>query len=386
MTASTSHPITISPYLKGIGFETRTTPLVDSNVDWNGRESRSVPFEFEAGREYCLSHQVVVHTNFGRTTWGVESSLVADSDFIQESKIHQLFKSLFNASESIEDSAERDKTRISLQKDKEMLMDMYLRVRSAHQRITYHWAVKGSGNFFDRKGGSLHLSLEFQVMHINLNVLEQVQSHHLRQITAVRESLRTPMTRSIDTLFQDPRTFEVYFFKDNKFIACDPSGKVTKGPQKISKRWKQLKTSPTATFQLLDGKFYVFHKNRFTVYEGDQSDPRTSKKIKTGWPTIPFDDVDAAIPKLNSSLVYFFKGGAYVQYDLSKQQAKTVKLIKNHWKGLPEDGIDAGFDAGNGKWYFFKGTQYYRFDWKKDETDAGYPKKITRGWKNVSFD
>lgn len=157
MTASTSHPITISPYLKGIGFETRTTPLVDSNVDWNGRESRSVPFEFEAGREYCLSHQVVVHTNFGRTTWGVESSLVADSDFIQESKIHQLFKSLFNASESIEDSAERDKTRISLQKDKEMLMDMYLRVRSAHQRITYHWAVKGSGNFFDRKGGSAKL-------------------------------------------------------------------------------------------------------------------------------------------------------------------------------------------------------------------------------------
>jgi len=36
--------------------------------------------------------------------------------------------------------------------------------------------------------------------------------------------------------------------------------------------------------------------------------------------------------------------------------------------------------------YFFKGTEYVRFDFDKNEVDAGYPKVLSnKNWNKVSF-
>ena len=80
--------------------------------------------------------------------------------------------------------------------------------------------------------------------------------------------------------------------------------------------------------------------------------------------------------------VYFFKDNLYTRYDIWKDQTDSgypEKITKN-WPGLWESGIDAALNWGNGKTYFFKGNQYIRFDIKADSADPGYPATIKGNW------
>lgn len=91
------------------------------------------------------------------------------------------------------------------------------------------------------------------------------------------------------------------------------------------------------------------------------------------------------------SKVYFFRGSEYCRYDV-KNDATDVdypKPIAGNWTGLPANGIDAAVNWGNGKIYFFSSGQYYRFDTKNDRVDAGYPKPIWDGkvgWNGLTTD
>ena len=56
------------------------------------------------------------------------------------------------------------------------------------------------------------------------------------------------------------------------------------------------------------------------------------------------------------------------------------RLISDNWPGLPGH-IDAAFTYRNGKTYFFKGSQYWRFvDTKMDDD---YPKLISEGFRGI---
>jgi matrix metalloproteinase-14 (membrane-inserted) len=59
-------------------------------------------------------------------------------------------------------------------------------------------------------------------------------------------------------------------------------------------------------------------------------------------------------------------------------------MNNNTWKGVWAAGIDAAYNMGNGKVYFFKGTEYIRYDLKEKNSDEGYPVEISRGWQGVS--
>jgi matrix metalloproteinase-14 (membrane-inserted) len=50
------------------------------------------------------------------------------------------------------------------------------------------------------------------------------------------------------------------------------------------------------------------------------------------------------------------------------------------WDGLPSN-LDAAFTWTNGKTYFFRGTEYWRFTEKK--MDEGYPKSIRSGFDGI---
>ena len=41
---------------------------------------------------------------------------------------------------------------------------------------------------------------------------------------------------------------------------------------------------------------------------------------------------------------------------------------------------------GNGRTYFFKGENYWRFNWFKKSVDRGYPRKISKAWLGVPND
>ena len=51
------------------------------------------------------------------------------------------------------------------------------------------------------------------------------------------------------------------------------------------------------------------------------------------------------------------------------------------------ENLDAALEwPGNGRTYFFKGEEYWRYNWYYQRIDYGYPKKISRAWLNVPSD
>lgn len=88
---------------------------------------------------------------------------------------------------------------------------------------------------------------------------------------------------------------------------------------------------------------------------------------------------------------YFFRGSQYLRYDYGDDlpDAGYPKDIAANWHGLPQ-GFRSSFDATvngqkgfAGKLYFFKGDQYVRYDWATDRTDPGYPKPIVANWHGL---
>ena len=59
------------------------------------------------------------------------------------------------------------------------------------------------------------------------------------------------------------------------------------------------------------------------------------------------------------SKVYFFHGSQYSRYDSKTDvtDAGYPLSIAGNWNGLPPTGVDAAINWGNGKTYFFGGSQ-----------------------------
>lgn len=80
---------------------------------------------------------------------------------------------------------------------------------------------------------------------------------------------------------------------------------------------------------------------------------------------------------------YFFKGSQYVRYDWDTDTV-DVNLPLSSW-GLKDawaQGIDAainGYGKYAGKLYLFKGTEYVAFDWATNKLDGG-PRSLAAGW------
>jgi len=91
---------------------------------------------------------------------------------------------------------------------------------------------------------------------------------------------------------------------------------------------------------------------------------------------------------------YFFRGSQYLRYDYGDDLPDPgyPKSIAAEWHGLPADfttGIDAAFNGQigfAGKLYLFKGDRYVRYDWATDKTDPGYPKSIAAEWHGLPAD
>lgn len=99
------------------------------------------------------------------------------------------------------------------------------------------------------------------------------------------------------------------------------------------------------------------------------------------------DKFDAACNAGNGKS-YFFTGSQYWRWDNKTRMidAGYPKQISGGWSGIPND-LDAATygvtGKGTGKIYFFKGSKFWRWDVATDTMDKGYPMYIKEGWPGL---
>jgi hypothetical protein len=202
----------------------------------------------------------------------------------------------------------------------------------------------------------------------------------------------------------------IYFFKDGLCFQYDPrpgTDRVVKGPTPIGVPFKGLSASFASKIDAAvnwgDGFVYLFKGDQYWKYDAlrDRTETPAPRKISDGWRTFPpafAAGIDAAFNS-GEGKAYFFKGDQYLRYNIGTDAVDAPdpgtspyprKLADpNGWRGLPASfnaGIDAAVNAGDGKIYFFKSTQYVRltFDQRSvDQIDPPYPYAISPIWAGL---
>ena len=146
---------------------------------------------------------------------------------------------------------------------------------------------------------------------------------------------------------------------------------VAKKPQKIK-----------GTLIAPNGKHYFYTEKRYFRYSKDNGLEKIAN-IASNWGGIP-DNIDGVFVNTTNKKAYFFKGSKYNRYDFKKNALDNKELaISRFWKGVPND-IDAVTNHPNGKIYFFRGNTYYRYDPKLKKVDK--TALISKNWKGVPND
>jgi hypothetical protein len=138
-------------------------------------------------------------------------------------------------------------------------------------------------------------------------------------------------------------------------------------------------------------KVYMFFNQQYLRYDrgNDRADEGYPLSIGDHWPGFSaagFDTgVDAGIDWGNGK-AYFFKGSQYLRYDIAQDKVEDgyPLPIGGQWPGFTEAGFDSGIDTcinwGDGNAYFFKGDKYLRYNIAQDKVDAGYPLNTAEFW------
>ncbi|KAM3859483.1 matrix metallopeptidase-21 [Diretmus argenteus] len=134
------------------------------------------------------------------------------------------------------------------------------------------------------------------------------------------------------------------------------------------------------TYFMRDGWYWLYeNKNNRTRY----GDPVA---LQIGFHGIPMDGVDAYVHVWSKKRddVYFFKGTQFWRYDKENDQAfrrdpeghRYPRLISEGFPGVPSPIDTAFYDRRDSHIYFFKSTHVYAFDVAANSLASGFPKKL----------
>ncbi|XP_041939208.1 matrix metallopeptidase-21 [Alosa sapidissima] len=136
------------------------------------------------------------------------------------------------------------------------------------------------------------------------------------------------------------------------------------------------------TYFMRDGWYWLYeNRNNRTRY----GDPVA---VQVGWHGIPASGVDAHVHVWTRGIdaIYFFKGTQFWRYENENDQVYTEdeegqrypRPISAGFPGVPSPIDTAFYDRRDSHVYFFRGALVYAFDVKAKRLAMGYPKKITQ--------
>lgn len=164
-----------------------------------------------------------------------------------------------------------------------------------------------------------------------------------------------------------------YFFKGNQYANYTVNGgKIANNyPLTISGNfasgWPANWTSVDAAVSLNADNAYFFKGTQYIRYEtktGKVAGPpkAISGNFSGNWPS-SWTSVDAAV-NLDNGNVYFFRGTQYIRYNIAqgKITGNPAPIEGNFAGGWPKwPSVDAAVNYGNGHVYFFRNDQYFRY-------------------------
>ncbi|XP_058875707.1 matrix metalloproteinase-25 isoform X2 [Acipenser ruthenus] len=176
---------------------------------------------------------------------------------------------------------------------------------------------------------------------------------------------------------------EVFFFKNKYFWRVQRSGSlVSLAPALISNFWhglpKDLRKIDAVYERTADSKIIFFIGDEFWLFSDTRSLPGYPKPLSL-W-GLPSGRVDGSFVWAHNGKTYFFRGAQFWRYDDREKRMDTgyPKPI-SLWRGIPDD-LDDVITWGDGDAYFFKGDQYWVQ--KKGGLDQGEvtPKSVPIDW------
>ena len=195
------------------------------------------------------------------------------------------------------------------------------------------------------------------------------------RIDPVDEELCTDAT--IDSMVT-LSTGGTYVFKGAQYWKLTADAVAAGYPRQISQNWGGLPDDIDASFTLTAGMSYFFKKDRYWANDWRLSASLTSNYISRDFEGIP-DNVDAAFVWSGNGKMYFFQGSQYWRYPGGESYPRPI----SNWGGVP-DNIDAAIQYTNGYTYFFKHGLYWRYDDQRlavDRTaDPPYPRHVGQWW------
>ncbi|MEW6371132.1 MAG: hemopexin repeat-containing protein [Pseudomonadota bacterium] len=194
---------------------------------------------------------------------------------------------------------------------------------------------------------------------------------------------------------------KAYFIFGSRYARYDAARDQTDAgyPKSIADNWHGfLETGFTdgmdAALNWAGDKVFLFKGQHYLRYDIPANRVDTGYPLRIGefWPGLAQHGFDAAIDAAvnwDNGKVYFFKGSQYLRYDVQSDRVDEgyPLPIAGNWPGLAEagfaDGIDTVINWGNGKAYFFRGDQFVRYDMASDTSDPGYPRNIDEDWPGL---
>ncbi|XP_002124617.2 matrix metalloproteinase-19 isoform X2 [Ciona intestinalis] len=186
---------------------------------------------------------------------------------------------------------------------------------------------------------------------------------------------------SFDCMFFDQQKQSVFALKGKYFWKINDYGVVDGYPKKIYQYWKGLPGNiQAAVYSRITRRTYFFKGRRMWRFNG--------RVLDSGFPR---DSSDLALPANPSAALqwggdgniyvfrksYFYRFSEWQPFDGRKRYQH--KKIAKFWTGIP-NAPDAAIQWKNGKSYFFKGNDYWRFNGIDRDVDPNYPKSIKKLW------